>query len=78
MTEMTRRRVARGMTKQELSYAARVPATTIGQIESGRFKPYRPQLERIAHALRFKGDPMLLLAEPEDEPAAAPAEAAAQ
>jgi len=61
MIELTKRREERGMTKQKLSFASRVPATTIGQIESGRFVPYGPQIERIARALAFLGEPAELL-----------------
>ena len=63
--KMTKEREARDLTKQKLSFASHVPATTIGQIESGRFVPYGPQLERIARALGFLGAPEELL-EPVD------------
>ena len=59
--ELTRRREARGLSKQQLSFASRVPATTIGQVESGRFRPYEPQLRRLAAALDFDGEPADLL-----------------
>jgi transcriptional regulator with XRE-family HTH domain len=69
--ELTKRREERGMTKQALSYASHVPATTIGQIESGRFHPYGPQLIRLALALGFDRDPADLL-QPVDEPVETP------
>ena len=61
MIQLTKQRKRRGFTKSQLSYAARVPASTVGQIESGRFVPYGPQLERLARALGFLGDPAELL-----------------
>ena len=64
---LTECREERELTKQKLSFASHVPATTIGQIESGRFRPYPPQLERLARALGFLGDPAELL-EPVETP----------
>lgn len=61
MIALTKRREERGMTKQKLSFASHVPATTIGQIESGRFVPYEPQLIRLCLALDYRGDPADLL-----------------
>jgi hypothetical protein len=46
-----------GRSKAQLSYDARVPASVISWICSGRFRPYRPQAERIAAALDFRGNP---------------------
>lgn len=63
--KITKEREEHDLTKQKLSFASHVPATTIGQIESGRFVPYGPQLERLARALGFLGDPAELL-EPVD------------
>lgn len=63
--KLTRRREAALLSKQKLSFLAQVPASTLGQIESGRFVPYPPQLTRIAEALDFQGDPRELL-EPSD------------
>ena len=71
MIELTKRREERGMTKQKLSFASHVPASTIGQIESGRFRPYEPQLNRLALALDYDGDPDDLL-----DPVEVPGEAA--
>lgn len=61
---MTMLREERGMTKQGLSFASHVAASTIGQIESSRFVPYDPQLKRIAVALEYDGDPSDLLESP--------------
>jgi transcriptional regulator with XRE-family HTH domain len=68
--KLTQRRQERGMTKQQLSFASRVAATTIGQIESGRFVPYEPQLIRLARALDYRGSAADLL-EHVQEPAEA-------
>jgi transcriptional regulator with XRE-family HTH domain len=61
--ELTRRREERGLSKSQLSFASRVPASTIGQIEAQRFRPYNPQLRRLADALGWSGDPAALLEE---------------
>jgi transcriptional regulator with XRE-family HTH domain len=66
--KITTEREARGFSKQQLSFASHVPATTIGQIEHSIFVPYGPQLERLARALGFLGKPEELL-EPVDAPA---------
>ncbi len=71
MIELTRRRELLGLSKQQLSFASRVPAGVIGQAESGRFIPYRPQLERLAAALEFAGDPDDLLKPVVDDQTAA-------
>lgn len=63
MIELTKQREAAGWTKEELSRRARVHYPRVGAIESGRCIPYRPELRRIARALRFAGDPAGLLKE---------------
>ena len=67
MIRMKRLREAKGLSKQQLSYIAQVPASTIGWIESGRFTPYEPQLRRCAVALGFVDDPQALLDEVDDD-----------
>jgi transcriptional regulator with XRE-family HTH domain len=62
-------RIAQGKSVSALSYDARVPAPVLGWIEAGRFTPYAPQLERIAKALGFKGDPHELLEDVPDQAA---------
>jgi transcriptional regulator with XRE-family HTH domain len=64
--ELTRLRESRGLSKSQLSFASRVPASTIGQIEAQRFRPYEPQLRRVAEALGWTGDPVALLEEVDD------------
>ncbi len=44
-------REARGWSKSELARRAGLNHTTIGQIESGRFRPYPGQLRKLAAAL---------------------------
>jgi len=67
---MRQERMARGWSISALSYKSEVPAPTITWIETGRFVPYRPQLERIAAAFEFEGDPEELLEDVPDEAAA--------
>ena len=66
---LRRERLALGKSASALSYDARVPAPVLGWIEAGRFTPYPPQLERIAKALGFEGDPQELLEDVPDEAA---------
>ena len=44
-------REARRWSKSELARRAGLNHTTVGQIESGRFKPYPGQLRKLAFAL---------------------------
>ena len=50
-------RTRRGLTKAELARRAKMDPGMIGWIERGRFIPYPSQLEKIAAALDYKGDP---------------------
>ena len=54
-------REAHGKSKVQLSYDSRVPAPVIGWCESGRFRAYPVQLERLAEALGYDGPPESLL-----------------
>jgi len=57
-------RQARGWSKSELARRAGLNHTTIGQIESRRFKPYPGQLRKLAFALGLpEGDAHQLLDE---------------
>lgn len=69
MIMLTKVREERGLSKSQLSFASCVPASTVGQIEARRFRPYDPQLDRIAEALGWDGDPAELLEEVDREPA---------
>ena len=44
-------REARGWSRAELARQARLNATTVSWIESGRFRPYRVQRQKLARAL---------------------------
>lgn len=66
MLRVKRSRLLRGWSQAELARRARVNATTVSQIESGRFRPYSDQLARIALALDCPvGDAATLLEEVE-------------
>ena len=60
-TLMEKIRVERGMTKTDLSRAAKIQQNVIGWVESRRFTPYDSQLRKIAAALEWDGDPRELL-----------------
>lgn len=63
-------RERRGLSRAALARAAGLGQGLYGWIESRRFVPYPPQLERIAQAVGFDGDPQGLLEEVgEAEPA---------
>ena len=51
MPELRELREARGWSKAELARRAELNPTTVGWIESGRFRPYPVQLEKLARAL---------------------------
>ena len=65
MKRITQLRLARGRTKMKLGAEADVHPARVGQIESGRYVPYEPELRRIARALRYQGNPRELLEEVE-------------
>lgn len=49
-TAITKLRQERGWSRAELARQARLNSSTVGQIESGRLKPYKSQLEKLATA----------------------------
>ena len=51
MREITRLRLARGWSKNQLAQKARITPADVGRIESGRLIPYEPQLRKLARAL---------------------------
>ena len=51
MRQITKAREARGWSKAELARVSHMNATTISQIETGRWVPYDGQLEKLARAL---------------------------
>jgi transcriptional regulator with XRE-family HTH domain len=60
---MTLMRKQRGWSQARLAREAGLCQSTLSQIESGRFKPYRGQLDKLAQALSYKGNPEDLLVE---------------
>ena len=48
---MREAREAKKWTRAELARRARMHAATVGQIESGRLRPYPRQLEKLSRAL---------------------------
>ncbi len=67
MRRITRAREAKGWSKAKLARVSHMNATTVGQIEAGRWVPYDGQLEKLARALGFpESEAHLLL---EDTPA---------
>lgn len=61
MKAITRERESRGWSRAELARRASLNAATVGQIEAGRLVPYAVQLDKIAEALDWSGDPAALL-----------------
>ena len=51
MEGLKEHRERRGWSRAELARRARLNATTVGWIESGRFRPYRVQRQKLAKAL---------------------------
>ena len=51
MKQIKGHREVRRWSKAELARRAGLNASTVGWIESGRFRPYPGQLEKLAHAL---------------------------
>ena len=65
MIELTRQREAFGWTKRELGQRADLHPARVGSIENARVRPYPPELERLARALGYHGDPADLVREVE-------------
>lgn len=57
----------KGMSQRELARRAHMDASMVGWIESGRFIPYHSQLEKIAAALDYKGNPENIVREMGEE-----------
>ncbi len=70
MLELTRQREAREWTRRKLGALADLHPNRVGQIENERVRPYPVELERLARALGYKGDPAGLLCEVPNGPAA--------
>lgn len=56
MKVITARREERGWSRSELARHAGMHASTVGQIENGRYNPYRVQLQKLAAALGVPED----------------------
>ena len=63
MTRMEAERIRQGMSRAGVARAAAMSPTMYGWCECRRYIPYAKQLERIATAVRFGGDPASLLEE---------------
>ena len=50
-TKMEAKRAEKRMSLAELARRARMAATDVGKIESGRLRPYPRQVQKIARAL---------------------------
>ena len=53
MLRLTQEREARGWSQAELARRARLHPSELSKIESGRIRPYRPLLRRLARHLRL-------------------------
>jgi ribosome-binding protein aMBF1 (putative translation factor) len=68
MLILTRARETQGWSRQELARRSRLTPGEVGKIEHARLVPYPSQLQRLAGALGWSGDPSELLAEIPDAP----------
>ena len=70
MIRLTVEREAAGWTKRELGARSDLHPVRIGQIENLRVRPYDVELQRIARALDYHGDPSDLVREVQSHDAA--------
>lgn len=68
---MRKIRESQGISKAELARMAKMSNGTVGQIESGRLKPYLSQALKIARVLNWQGDPAKLFEEVAEDDVAA-------
>ena len=54
MRSLREHREARGWSRAELARRAVLNATTVGWVETGRFRPYSAQVKKLARALGLK------------------------
>ena len=66
MKVITQEREARGWSRAELGRHARLHPSRVGQCENGRAVPYDIELERLAAALGWTGEPSDLLTDVDD------------
>ena len=67
MLELTRQRERWRWTRRELGARSNLHPNRVGQIENERVRPYPVELERLARALGYAGEPAGLLEEVDDE-----------
>ena len=65
MILMKKLRKEKGWSGSRLAREAEMNQSSISQIENGRINPYPIQIEKIAKALNWQGDPQELFAETE-------------
>ncbi len=65
MNRLRQEREGHGWSRSELARRAVLNAVSVSTIESGRLLPYPVQLEKLAIALGWQGDPAALLEEVE-------------
>ena len=63
MRNVKAERLRRGWTQTDLGARARLAASVISQIESGRFRPYPGQLKRLARVLNLPAEQLLEIAD---------------
>lgn len=59
ITKMKAERLARNWNQTTLAFHARMSMTEISRIETGRFKPYNGQAERLARVLGLAPESLL-------------------
>lgn len=59
IAELTALRESKGWSKAELARRADLNASTVGQIEAGRLRPYPGQVAKLARALGVPEDQLL-------------------
>ncbi len=63
MKRLTKEREGKRWSKAELGRQANMNPATVGQIENGILRPYASQLQKLAVALGWTGDPQALMDE---------------
>ena len=63
MLRITALREAKNISRAELARRSGLNASSISWIETGRFIPYPSQLDKLAAALEYAGDPSELIQE---------------
>jgi len=66
MKRIIEERKRRGWSQSELARRAGMHNSTVSLIEHGRMTPYQSQLDKLAGALAWPGDPTALLEDADD------------